>query len=123
MQEQPKKKVPDPEAVAVGERIRMIRRERGMTTEELAEAADTSPQFIFKVERGEQQMTSGKFAKLTKALGVSSDYLLFGKDERLSRAALAAEYLGALNPVERDLLARVVISLQDALEAMRPEGM
>lgn len=122
MQKQPNKKVPDPEAVAVGERIRKIRRERGMTTEALAEAADTSPQFIFKVERGEQQMTSGKFAKLTKALGVSSDYLLFGSDERLGRAALAAEYLGATNPIERDMLARVVIGLQGTLEAMRPEG-
>lgn len=122
MQKQPNKKVPDPEAVAVGERIRKIRRERGMTTEALAEAADTSPQFIFKVERGEQQMTSGKFAKLTKALGVSSDYLLFGSDERLGRAALAAEYLGAMNPIERDMLARVVIGLQGTLEAMRPEG-
>lgn len=122
MREQSKKKAPDPEAVAVGERIRMIRRERGMTTEALAEAADTSPQFIFKVERGEQQMTSGKFAKLTKALGVSSDYLLFGSDERLGRTALAAEYLGAMNPVERDMLARVVIGLQGTLEVMRPEG-
>lgn len=122
MQKQPKKKVPDPEAVAVGERIRMIRRERGMTTEALAEAADTSPQFIFKVERGEQQMTSGKFAKLTKALGVSSDYLLFGSDGRLGRTALAAEFLGAMNPVERDMLARVVIGLQGTLEIMRPEG-
>lgn len=121
MKEGARKRTPDPEAVAVGERIRAIRRERGMTTEQLAEAADTSPQFIFKIERGEQQMTSGKFAKLVRALGVSSDYLLFGRDGRLGRSALAAEYLGGLNVVERDMLSRVVIGLQGALEAMRPE--
>lgn len=111
----------DIDVKAVGRRVRAVRLERGLTSERLAEAADTSSQFLSKIEKGEQQMTIGKFAKLAGALGVSADYLLFGRDERLGRAALAAEYLGAMNPIERDLLSRAVIALQGTLQAMRPE--
>ena len=81
----------DPAAVAVGERIRAARKAKGMTMEKLAEAAETSTQFLSKVEKGEQSMTVGKFSKVVRALGVSSDFLLFGHDESLTQAQVAAE--------------------------------
>ena len=109
----------DPAAVAIGERIRTARKAKGMTMEKLAEAAETSTQFLSKVEKGEQSMTVGKFSKVVRALGVSSDYLLFGHDESLTQAHVAAEYLGALSVSEQNLLARVVENLRGALDAIR----
>lgn len=116
------KKERDPEVEMVGRRARLARQERHMTLEQVAEAAETSVQFLSQVEKGEQSMTMVKFGKLARALGVSSDYLLFGRDRMENRAALAAEFLGAMNPIERDLLPRTVIGLQGILEELRPEN-
>lgn len=111
----------DPTAAAVGARIRMARKGSGLTAERLAEAADISTQFLAKVEKGQQSMTIGKFSRLVQALGVTADYLLFGHDELAGRAALAAEYMGTMNVIERDMMAQVVIHLRGTLAAMRPE--
>lgn len=116
-----KKKERDPEAELVGSRVRLVRQERHMTLERVAEIAETSVQFLSQVEKGEQTMTMIKFGKLAKALRVSSDYLLFGQDRLGERAGLAAEFLSGMNPIEQDLLARVVISAQGILDALRPE--
>lgn len=91
-----------------------------MTIEALAEAAETSYQFLSQVEKGEQVMTAVKFARLAKALRVSSDYLLFGSDQSAS-TALAVEFLSALSPIERDLLSRQVVLLQGLLDTLSPE--
>lgn len=115
------KKERDPELEAIGQRVRNARLSRGMTKEALAEAAETSTQFLSQIEKGEQSMTMMKFKRLTIALGVSSDYLLFGTDHKGDRAALAAEYMGRMNPIERDLTARVVVHLRGMLDALAPE--
>lgn len=115
------KKLPDPEAVAVGARIRLTRKSKGLTYEQLADLADTSVQFLSKVERGEQCMTTGRFIKLVKALGVTSDYLLFGRDEAVGRAAIAAECMAQWNVVDRDLAAQMLLHMENVLNEMRPE--
>lgn len=111
----------DPEMAAVGRRVRMARQGRHMTLERLAEAAETSVQFLSQVEKGEQSMTMIKFGKLAKALRVSSDYLLFGEERLEDGAALAVELLREMKPVEREVLAQTVISLQGILKELRPE--
>ena len=117
-----KKKEKDPEVEAVGRRVRLARQGRQMTLEKLAEDAKTSVQFLSQVEKGEQSMTMIKFGKLAKALRVSSDYLLFGREGQEDLAGLAAEFLGEMNPIERDLLARTVVGFQGILEAIGPEN-
>lgn len=111
----------DPEMAAVGRRVRMARQGRHMTLERLAEAAETSVQFLSQVEKGEQSMTMIKFGKLARALRVSSDYLLFGEERLEDGAALAVELLREMKPVEREVLAQTVISLQGILKELRPE--
>ena len=117
-----KKKERDPEVEAVGRRARLVRLERHMTLEQVAEAAETSVQFLSQVEKGEQSMTMIKFGKLATALRVSSDYLLYGRERLDERTALAAEFLGTMTPIERDILARTVIGFQGILAAMSPEN-
>lgn len=116
------KKERDPEVEAVGRRVRLARQGRQMTLEKLAEEAETSVQFLSQVEKGEQSMTMVKFGKLAKALRVSSDYLLFGQERLEDRTALAVEFLTAMNPIERDLLAQSLIHFQGLMEAIRWEN-
>ncbi len=116
------KKERDSELVAIGQRVRAARLSRGMTKEALAEAAETSTQFLSQIEKGEQSMTMMKFKRLCKALGVSSDYLLFGREYSSGAAALAAEYLAGMNPIERELASRMVIHMRGMLDELAPEN-
>lgn len=111
----------DPKAVAIGARVRQARKARGMTIEALAEAAETSYQFLSQVEKGEQTMTAIKFGRLAKALGVSSDYLLFGAPPLDGSPALAVEYLLQLSPIRRELMSQALLDMKGLLDAMGPE--
>ena len=106
----------------VGQRIRLARKARGLTLEKVAEAAETSIQFLTQLEKGEQCMTAIKFGRLAQALGVSADYLLFGHAPAQDTAALAADYMAGLNPIERDLLAQNLINLRRLMDAIAPES-
>ncbi|MCM1166517.1 MAG: helix-turn-helix transcriptional regulator [Lachnospiraceae bacterium] len=62
----------------VGGRIKEIRKERGITQEQLAEYADVSVDFIGLVETGKSTLKVSTLAKIATALNISSDYLIYG---------------------------------------------
>ena len=63
----------------VGERIREIREKRGMTQENLAEAAGLSKSFLSEVENDRSNISSQLLLRIANELGASMDYLLDGK--------------------------------------------
>lgn len=101
----------------VGKRVRLARQSRGLTLDQASEAADTSIQFLSQIEKGEQAMTMLKLGRLAKALGVSTDYLLFGRPPLDDAAALAVDYMIGMKPAERKILTQTVISLRGLLDA------
>ena len=111
----------DPYLIAVGQRIRAVRKSKGLTMEQAAEAAETSIQFLSQVEKGEQSMTIKKFSKLAAALGVSSDYLLYGRAPYNENVSLAAELLGQMSPADLEVMVRVVGDLWRLLNEIRPD--
>lgn len=117
-QKEPKPR--DPELIAIGERIRLAREGQGLSREKLAEAADTSSQFLAKMEKGEQSMTTLKFKHLAAALHVSSDYLLFGKPPLTGPSALAVERMTQMSPVDRDFLSDMLLGLNRMLQETDP---
>ncbi|NMI01332.1 helix-turn-helix domain-containing protein [Pseudonocardia acidicola] len=54
---------------AIGPKVRALRRERGMTLQQLAHAADVSAAAVHKVERGEMVPTITTLLKIAGALG------------------------------------------------------
>ena len=66
---------------ALGERVRKLRRGRGLTLEALAERSGVSRAMISKVERGEKNPTLVVAAKVAEGLGVSLSQLV-GVEER-----------------------------------------
>ena len=105
----------------IGKRIRLARQAKGLTLEKTAEMAETSIQFLSQLEKGEQSMTMVKLGRLATALGVSTDYLLFGRAPAEGVAALAADYLAGMNPIERDILARTIVGFRGILDTIVPE--
>lgn len=62
----------------IGHRIKLLRKSKGITQEQLSEIIDVSPHYIYEIERGLKQMSLETFISITHALNTSADYLLFG---------------------------------------------
>ncbi len=62
--------------VLLGQRIRTLRKGRGMSQEQLSQATGLHRTYIGGVERGERNISTVNLAKIAKSLGVSLSELL-----------------------------------------------
>jgi len=61
----------------VGEKIRDLRKAKGLTLDKLAELSESSKSYIWELENKNPPRPSGdKIAKIAAVLGVTTDYLL-----------------------------------------------
>jgi transcriptional regulator with XRE-family HTH domain len=60
----------------LGERVRALREQRGLSQGQLAELVSTHPQSLSQVERGIRSLTLQQVVKLSRALKVSTDEIL-----------------------------------------------
>ena len=74
----------------LGERLRQIRLEAGLTLRELARQANVSPSFISQIENGKSQPSVATLYSFSQLLNVSVDELFEAKDPA-ARPAVAAE--------------------------------
>jgi len=66
--------------VSLGIRIRKRRHDLKITQLELAQALGVTPQHISLIEQGKAATSLRLLAKLAEELGVTTDYLISGKD-------------------------------------------
>lgn len=85
--------------VQIGRRIFERRKQLRITQEDLAERADVTPQTISSAERGQKSLRSENLFRVSKALGVSSDYLLTGNITGVDLQYLS-DKLSGLTPVQ-----------------------
>ena len=97
----------------IGCRLRAARRAGGLTQEQLAEKVELSPLFLSYVECGQKGMSLQTMEKICRALDVSADYLLLGREgaavpggEKMCKLLrqLPAEYLPLAEEALRTLL-------------------
>ena len=67
--------------VNIGKRIRKQREFLGYTREVFAEKLDVTPKFCSDIELGVKGMSVPTLCKISSVLGLSVDFILFGKDE------------------------------------------
>lgn len=60
----------DPRLVAFGERVRQIRKQKGLSQEALADLAGIDRSYMGHIERGDQNITLTKIHQIADALGV-----------------------------------------------------
>lgn len=92
----------------IGGRVRATREHYEMTREALAEKAHLSPQFIVHIENGTKSMTTNSLFNITRALNVTSDYLLFGLDSTDKDRTFAVEALASMLPEDKRLAEKVI---------------
>ena len=97
--------------MAIGKRIAMLRRQKGLKQEDLANELDVSPQAVSKWENDQTCPDISLLPRLAQLLGVSVDELLSGKKEDLPQS------VQILPPEERkdlkDMMLRIVVDSAD----------
>lgn len=63
----------------IGKRIQLVRELLGLTREELSEIIDVSPRFLYDLELGFKGMSTKTLIALSRALDVTTDYILLGQ--------------------------------------------
>lgn len=102
----------------IGERIRQIREEKGMTQAELAEKSGLSLPRISVIELGRTQMKLTSFIRIVEALQTSADSLL-RLDTEQGRKEYSNEFASILDsckPYESEAIIRIT---KEVLAAMR----
>jgi len=106
-----------------GDRLKLARRRTGYSLRGLSAALDgeVTAQAIGKYERGEMMPSSGVLARLTKVLGVSTEYLLSEQVEQLEAVEfrkLASTSAGDRARVEAEVIDRLqrYLAIEEILE-------
>lgn len=86
----------------IGSRIRKIREKMGMTREEFSILTDLSESFLAAVENGTKGISAQTVYKICDSVNVTSDYLIFGKENGLELTLLINGLLGCLDVASRE---------------------
>jgi transcriptional regulator with XRE-family HTH domain len=80
----------DAKELTAGMRIKKLRLEKRYTREQLAYLADISDKFLYEIESGKKGFSALTLMKLSKAMNVSMDYIMAGKDMKSSEDGIVA---------------------------------
>jgi transcriptional regulator with XRE-family HTH domain len=98
--------------VQIGSRIRNVRRERGWTQDQLANAVGVSRSAVAQWETGRAGQVTGNLTRIAATLEVGVEYLMYGDDKRAASEVQQGDELALLrlyrecSPEDRQLLLR-----------------
>ncbi len=91
----------------IGERIREIRKEKGISQTELAKKIEVSSQVMYAIEKNISNPTPEHLIKLSHFLEKSTDFLLTGKEEankiKIEENAISTTEQEIIQLVRKDL--------------------
>ena len=91
--------------MTIGKRIALLRKEKGLTQEELATHMGVSPQAVSKWENDQTCPDISALPKLARLLGVTVDELLEGKTETTAVRVLPPEQRRDI----KDMMLRITV--------------
>ena len=91
----------------MGLRISKLRKQMGLTQEELAERAGMISQTISTAELGKKALRPENIVKLSRALNVSTDYLLTGCRNSMDYTVVNGK-LETVSPEKYDKIMRII---------------
>jgi transcriptional regulator with XRE-family HTH domain len=87
----------------IGARIRLLRGERGLTLDDLAERGDVSRGMLSRIERGESSPTAQLLGKICNGLGITLSMLFSGTEGPVSPVSRRGEQVQWRDPASRYL--------------------
>lgn len=100
--------------VSIGGRIRKQREYLGLTREQLAEKLDITPKFCSDIELGVKGMSVPTLCRIATTLSLSTDYILFGKQEKKEKLSV----FKALSPMAESVAPNQLPYLENVLKAV-----
>lgn len=73
--------------------------------------AEISDRFIYDVETGQKGISAETLYKLSRALNVTSDYLLFEVEENKNELSYVTEILKNLSPSELESVEKIILEI------------
>ena len=109
---------------AIGQRIRMYRKEHKLSQELLSERADVTPAHLSHIERGNTKPSLPTLIRIANALDISIDDLLCDNVEksRHVRVKDVDRLLNDCSPQEIKALTEILISAKNALRTITAES-
>lgn len=95
----------------LGLKIKKLRERRKLTREKLGEMAEISDRFIYDIETGQKGISAETLYKLSRALNVTSDYLLFEMEENKNELSYVTEILKNLSPSELESVEKIILEI------------
>lgn len=95
----------------LGLKIKKLRERRKLTREKLGEMAEISDRFIYDVETGQKGISAETLYKLSRALNVTSDYLLFEVEENKNELSYVTEILKKLDKDNLESVEKIIIEI------------
>ena len=99
--------------MGLGERIKARRGELGLTQLQLAQALGVTPQHISVIEKEKRSPSLDSLAKLAQELGVTTDYLITGKQTILSDSISVIKADDSLTLENKNALVSIIIALRN----------
>jgi transcriptional regulator with XRE-family HTH domain len=98
---------------SLGDKIRMLRKNLGLTLEQLAEKTDSSKGYIWELEnRDTKSPSADKLQKIAEALSTTAEFLLDEKqtdpEDMATKQAVFFRKLEQLNPDDRDRVMQII---------------
>ncbi len=111
----------NPNFEEIGQRIRKERLAAKISQAALAEIADVSPQYICLVENGKKQLSLTVLVRISDALSVSVDQLLFDVSDRIAQAddKEASSLLHGCNAYESRVILDIALAAKRSLTENR----
>ncbi len=96
----------------VGMRLRAAREDAGLSQGQAAELLGLSRPAISELEGETRKLSAGELKRVAKVYRVSIDWLLGTSSSQPDRVRIAARHLERLTPADREIVLRLVRSLQ-----------
>lgn len=104
--------------VEAGERIRELREMQSFTREGLAEKVEISSKFLYEIETGKKGFSADTLCRISHALSVSCDYIMFGEEKKHQSVQKIACVLEGLKPLQLRELQDILKILCDMCDAL-----
>lgn len=97
--------------LTLGERLKVLRKNKGYTLEKLADLAGSSKSYIWELEnKNPPRPSAEKIGKIAAVLGVTTEYLVDPKEQNVADATDEAFYrkFRQMDPQTKDRIRRLV---------------
>lgn len=103
---------------AIGQRIRKIRKARGLSQEKLAEKVGISTTHMSHIETANTKMSLSIFAKIASALEVQADELLYDSSSKGRKASIThiTEILDDCNSIQIRIIEDIIKVTKESLK-------